>query len=166
MSLADFNIPESVIALIPESVARENDIIAINCSPDSLTIACPDESFGAIDEERIRFILNRPITWEIHTRPDIQSAINRHYGMSGGVENCEWEFRYRCPHRWQNFATTDDKMIRYCPVCARNVYLCADDASVIRHARLGHCIAKEDSFGLEMIGDVDVGKKYENYLDP
>lgn len=154
MSLVERNIPESVVNLIPESLARESDIIAVNCSSHFLTVACPNESFGPHQEEKILFILDRKIQWERHPRCDIQKTIDRHYGVSGGVENCEWRFRYQCPHRWRNFAITDDDMVRFCPVCSRNVYLCIDDAAVMLHANLGHCIAKDDGFGLELIGDV------------
>jgi hypothetical protein len=155
MSLLERNMPESVIELIPEAIARENNIIAVECSPEFVTIACPDESFGPLEEEKIRFVLDCPIRWEHHPRAEIQSAIDRHYDRAR-VENCAWKFRFQCPERWVNFATTNDDRVRFCSVCSRQVYLCSDDAEVVRHAKLGHCIARDDGIGCELIGDVEL----------
>ena len=153
MSLSD--IPESLVNLIPECIARENTVIAIGCSLDSITVACPDDSFGPSEQEKMQFILNRLVYWRHFPRAEICTAIDLHYVPSGGVENCGWKFRYQCPHRWRHFARTESESVRFCPICSRHVYLCTDDQDVIHYAQLGHCVAKMDGFGLELIGEVD-----------
>ena len=156
MSLAIRIIPESVIRLIPESVARENSVIALNCSADILTIAFPNDLPDWFEKDRIEFILNRPIRWIPYPHNDIQSAINRHYDVPAGIDNCSWTFKYECPHRWKSLATTDDNSIRFCPVCSRNVYLCHTDSDVAHHAQAGDCVAKIDGFGIELLGEVAI----------
>ena len=141
MKLANHNIPESIVLTVPESVARENAVMPVDLNRDFLTLACPNDNFGPVEEDRLHFILKRPLRWVRVARDDILASIQRHYGLSGGVDNCTWSFRYQCPHRWINFASTDDDVIRYCSVCQRNVHLCYDDDDVIRHASVGHCIA-------------------------
>ena len=156
MTLATRNIPESVIDLIPESLARENCVIALNCSPTIVTIAYPNDATDWYEQEKIESILGRSIRWVGYPSAEIQSAINRHYELSGGVESCHWKFRYRCPHRWRNFATTEDETVRFCPVCSRNVYLCASESEFNYHAQAGHCVAKIDGFDMELIGEVAI----------
>ena len=76
MSLS--GIPESLVNLIPESIARENTIMAIGCSPDSITVACPEDSFGPSEQEKLQFILKRLVYWQRFPRAAILAAIDRH----------------------------------------------------------------------------------------
>lgn len=156
MTLAVRNIPESVIGLIPESVARENCVIAIDCSVDLLTIAFPNDLPDWFEKDRIEVILDRPIRWVSYPHKDIQSALDRHYDVPAGIDNCSWTLKYQCPHRWRNLAKTDDGSIRFCPVCSRNVFLCHTESELTYHAQAGNCVAKSDGFDIEFLGEVAI----------
>ena len=74
-------IPPSVIELVPESVARENVVLPIELTGDTLTVAISDPmNYEVLD--KLRFILNKEIEVAVAPSDDIQTAINRHYGQS------------------------------------------------------------------------------------
>jgi len=154
-TLRDINLPKTIVDTIPESVARECTIIAVALSKNILTIACPDDSFGDRDQERVQYILERPISWLRLPRMEIVDAIQRHYVVDGAIQDCGWTMRFQCPQRWRDLALTDDDAVRYCNVCERKVHACYTDDAVTAHAALGHCVAIMDGFGgVELIGDV------------
>ena len=68
--------------LVPESVARENLVIPIEESDESLRVCLSDPSdFETID--KLQFILNRKIEIVLATPESITEAINRNYGQMG-----------------------------------------------------------------------------------
>jgi type IV pilus assembly protein PilB len=81
--LTALTVPAEVVALLPESVARENTIFALAESGGALRIATSDPT--DIDtQEKLRFILNREVEMALAPRDQIVEAINRHYGTSDG----------------------------------------------------------------------------------
>jgi type IV pilus assembly protein PilB len=83
VSLQDLAVPEEVVDLLPESVARENTIFPIGEAGGTLRIAtCDPTDMDA--QEKLRFILNREIEMALAVREQIVEAINRHYGLSDG----------------------------------------------------------------------------------
>ena len=83
VDLSKFEVPEEVIGLLPESVARENTIFPLAESGGTLRIAtCDPTDMDA--QEKLRFILNREIEMAIAPREQIVEAINRNYGLSDG----------------------------------------------------------------------------------
>ncbi len=83
VNLATTQVPEEVIGLLPESVARENTIFPLAESGGTLRIATSDPT-DMDAQEKLRFILNRDIEMAIAPREQIVEAINRHYGLSDG----------------------------------------------------------------------------------
>jgi type IV pilus assembly protein PilB len=83
VNLATTQVPEEVIGLLPESVARENTIFPLAESGGTLRIATSDPTDNDA-QEKLRFILNRDIEMAIVPREQIVEAINRHYGRSDG----------------------------------------------------------------------------------
>ena len=74
-------IPNSVIELVTESMARENIVIPIESDGDSVVIAMHNpNNIEVID--KLRFVLNREIRPVMAPLESIQGAINRHYGQS------------------------------------------------------------------------------------
>ncbi len=74
-------IPASVIALIPESVARENIVIPLGLDDERLRVAMMNANdLDVID--KLRFMVNRDIEPVGAPRESIQNAINRYYGGS------------------------------------------------------------------------------------
>ena len=83
VDLAEFKIPEEVIELVPESVARENAVLPLSEEDDTLKVIVSDpidiETF-----EKLRFILNRKVEIALAPREAILEAINRYYGQVEG----------------------------------------------------------------------------------
>ena len=81
VDLAAMEIPQSVIALIPESVARENIVIPITLVDERLRVAMSNAlDLDVID--KLRFMVNREIDPVVAPKEAIQTAINRFYGGS------------------------------------------------------------------------------------
>lgn len=81
VDLASMEIPQSVIALIPESVARENVVIPIAMVDERLRVAMSNAlDLDVID--KLRFMTNRDVDPVVAPKEAIQTAINRHYGGS------------------------------------------------------------------------------------
>jgi type IV pilus assembly protein PilB len=83
IDLAGLEVPQEVVSLLPESVARENTIFPVAESGSSLRVATCDPS-DLDTQEKLRFILNRDVELALAPREQIVEAINRHYGMSDG----------------------------------------------------------------------------------
>lgn len=86
MEFVDLNtirIPDEVIQLVPESVAREQNVLPIAEDGDALKVLISDPlAFETI--EKLRFILNRRIETALAPRQNIAEAINRYYGQVEG----------------------------------------------------------------------------------
>jgi type IV pilus assembly protein PilB len=74
-------IPNSVIELVTESMARENIVIPIESDGESVIVAMHNpNNIEVLD--KLRFVLNREIRPVMAPLESIQAAINRHYGQS------------------------------------------------------------------------------------
>lgn len=81
VDLEAMEIPQSVIALIPESVARENIVIPVTLVDERLRVAMSNAlDLDVID--KLRFMVNREIDPVVAPKEAIQTAINRFYGGS------------------------------------------------------------------------------------
>lgn len=83
VDLNEVTIPENVIELVPESVARENAILPYDEDDDSLRVIVSDP-FDIETIEKLRFILNRKVETVLAPRASIQENINRYYGQIEG----------------------------------------------------------------------------------
>ncbi len=83
VDLSAIKIPEHVVELVPEAVARENSVIPLMDEDDLLTVVVSDP-FDLETIEKLRFILNRRIETALSPRESIMGAINRHYGQVEG----------------------------------------------------------------------------------
>ena len=83
VDLAEVTIPDEVIELVPESVARENMVLPMSADGDRLKVIASDpmdiETF-----EKLRFILARTIEIALAPREAIVENINRYYGQIEG----------------------------------------------------------------------------------
>lgn len=81
--LDEVQIPETIIELMPESVARENVVLPIEEVDGRLKVLISDPS--DVDTlEKLRFILNRDVTPALAPKSQILEAINRMYGQVEG----------------------------------------------------------------------------------
>jgi len=83
VDLSKIEIPEVVIELMPEAVARENNVIPMAETDGGLKVLMSKP--GDVDTiEKLRFILNRDVTVALATRSSIALQINRMYGQVEG----------------------------------------------------------------------------------
>ena len=83
VDLNEITIPEQIIELIPESVARENVILPLGEEGDALKVIVWDP-FDIETIEKLRFILNRRVETALAPREGILESINRYYGLIEG----------------------------------------------------------------------------------
>jgi len=83
VNLDDATIDEEIDQLIPESIARENNIMPISSTIAGLKIGIANPAdFQTI--EKLRFILNRTIHAVVASSTAIQACISKHYGQVEG----------------------------------------------------------------------------------
>ncbi len=83
VDLQSTRIPDHVIQLVPESVARENNIIPVSEEDDTIKVLVTDP-FDIETIEKLRFILNRKVDTALAPQEQIMEAINRYYGQVEG----------------------------------------------------------------------------------
>ncbi|MBC8356024.1 MAG: type II/IV secretion system protein [Planctomycetes bacterium] len=83
VDLSEVSIPENIIELVPESVARENGILPMSDDEDALVVLMSDP-LDIETIEKLRFILNRRVDVALAPDEAIQEAINRYYGQVEG----------------------------------------------------------------------------------
>jgi len=83
VDLTTIRIPDHVIQLVPESVARENKIIPISDEDETIKVLVSDP-FDIETIEKLRFILNRKVETALAPPEHIQEAINKYYGQVEG----------------------------------------------------------------------------------
>jgi type IV pilus assembly protein PilB len=81
VNLSDLQIPQSIIEMVPESVARENVIIPLSHENSVLKIVVHDPGdYETI--QKLQFILNKDIQPVLAPKEQIVEAINKHYGQT------------------------------------------------------------------------------------
>src|SRR4051812_35625601 len=83
VDLTEVTIPEAIIELVPESVARENAILPLAEEDDALKVIVSDP-YDIDTVEKLRFILNRRIEIALAPRDKILEAINKYYSQIEG----------------------------------------------------------------------------------
>jgi uncharacterized protein (TIGR02996 family) len=69
------------------------------------------------------------------------------------IENCDLQFRFECPQKWERLQPTENASVRYCNACARQVYYCHSVEEARSYAQCGECVAV-DSTLVRRPGDV------------
>jgi type IV pilus assembly protein PilB len=83
VDLRSVQIPEDVIELVPESVARENTVIPFESKDGALRVLLADP-FDLETVDKLRFILNQKIETALAPKSAITAAINKYYGQAEG----------------------------------------------------------------------------------
>ncbi len=73
--------PPAVLALVPESVARENLVLPLRLDGETLWVAAADPTDLSV-ADKLTFILNKKVRLVGYPRAGINAAINRHYGRT------------------------------------------------------------------------------------
>ncbi len=81
VDLTEKTIPQTVVEMVPESVARENLVFPLSIEGNTLRISMSDPTdFDTVT--KLQFILNKDINPVLAPKEQIIEAINRHYGQS------------------------------------------------------------------------------------
>jgi type IV pilus assembly protein PilB len=81
IDLSDKTIPQTIVEMVPESVARENLVFPLSIEGNNLKISMSDPTdFDTVT--KLQFILNKDIIPVLAPKEQIIEAINRHYGQS------------------------------------------------------------------------------------
>lgn len=83
VDLRSHTIADEIIELVPESVARENEVIPFSNEDGALRVLLADP-FNLETIEKLRFILNQKIETALAPRTAILAAINKYYGQVEG----------------------------------------------------------------------------------
>lgn len=115
------------IELVPESVARENTVLPFKVNGPELTILVSDPS-DLETIEKLRFILNRPVSVAVETKEAIESALNQYYGQIEGesADSMLQEFTDTAI----DFTETDDLVIDEYDDCISALDLDAGDSGI------------------------------------
>jgi hypothetical protein len=77
----NLNPPRAVLELVPESVARENQILPLTLDGETLTCAAA-RPHDILAQDKLSFILNKRVRFVPAPREAIRAAIDRHYGRT------------------------------------------------------------------------------------
>jgi type IV pilus assembly protein PilB len=81
VNLIDLTVPQSVIEMVPESVARENRVLPMSVDGNVLKIITSEpDNYDVL--QKLQFILNKDVQPVLADREQIVAAINRHYGQT------------------------------------------------------------------------------------
>jgi type IV pilus assembly protein PilB len=81
VNVKDVQIPQNVVELVPESVARENCVLPFAEDDNGLRVLIADPN-DVETLDKLRFILDRRISIALAPREAIREAINRYYGQT------------------------------------------------------------------------------------
>ncbi len=60
------------------------------------------------------------------------------------IRTCPVRMKFSCPRTWEGLRPTANPDVRHCAHCNEDVHFCRTDEETLRHARAGHCIAREE----------------------
>ncbi|MCX7887141.1 MAG: type II secretion system ATPase GspE [Verrucomicrobiae bacterium] len=84
ISLADYTIPDEVLAMVPRDVARRYKILPVAKHDRTLTVAISDPTdVETIDS--LRYILKVNVEPVVATKAEIEAALKRYYGGTDGT---------------------------------------------------------------------------------
>ena len=63
------------------------------------------------------------------------------------IQDC---FEFLCPEQWSELEKTDQKGVKHCSVCDRNVYKAANMVQLLQFGKEGKCAAYFESEGITM----------------
>ena len=79
ISLRDLEPPPEVIKSVPGSIARMYNVIPLEASPQSVTLATFDLLSPEVVDE-LQFVLTRDVSFKVASQEDIKVAVARYYG--------------------------------------------------------------------------------------
>jgi hypothetical protein len=152
------SIPETVIGLVPESVACELCVLPFRVDGTSLWVYCGlDPAVSDEERDRLSFILNREVKYVPVDASLLQEAIKERYlpWHEATITNCQPRFRFQCPKSWSSLEPTADTHVRYCLECQCDVHWCENDTVAQVMGRQGKCVALANREYVESLGIIE-----------
>ena len=81
------------------------------------------------------------------------------------IENCEYRFDFKCPLTWESLELTENRDVRFCKSCIRNVYQCKTKEDFIYHSKAGHCISIQP-FDDDPLDNIDRSERLMGFPAP
>ena len=72
------------------------------------------------------------------------------------IENCNVEFEFQCPKRWEGLRATGEPAVRFCETCRKNVHYCETIQEARLHAENDECVAVDCAIPRQP-GDLEIG---------
>ncbi|GAB4142420.1 MAG: hypothetical protein Tsb009_12740 [Planctomycetaceae bacterium] len=158
--LQKLEIKPEVLELVPMSVALRDAVLPVSIESTAIYLILPaglsDRDLFEL-EEKLAFLLNRSISFDLADRDELEKAIDFHYSFAfASIQNCEHSFKYRCPKIWLKLEPTSVPNERWCPTCEKTVTFCFTEEDLKRLSIKGECVAfNEDSESCETLGLLD-----------
>lgn len=144
------------LACVPESVARENLVLATIKDSGGIRFIVPQDCDLGELETKLTFIFAMPVELDTADRDCLKATIDFYYtAMFAEIENCPPRFSVECPKRWLELKETDEKSVRFCEVCKSRVYRCETRADVNINAGMGRCVAYEEPGAVDTLGLIE-----------
>ncbi len=87
IDLSENQIDVSAVALVPEPVARRNNVIPVKIDEDGRLVLAMADPSNVLAADDIRALTKRDVKAVVATRADVVAAINRHYRLDGAAES-------------------------------------------------------------------------------
>ena len=81
------------------------------------------------------------------------------------IQDC---FEFQCPERWSILEKTDQKGLKHCTVCDRNVHKSANKAQLLQFGKKGKCAAYFESEGIimgEVVPSISIKTAFKGLAD-
>jgi hypothetical protein len=117
----------TALKMVPESIARGSDVLAVDFHEGELRLILPELSTQ--DEQRLidklNFVLETTISWDVASVDHLRPMIDFYYtAIYSQIQNCDAAFVGSCPNMWIELEPTHDVNVRHCDVCQQNVTFC------------------------------------------
>jgi hypothetical protein len=151
----DMPISDALLDLVPRALVFECTIFPAADDGHSLTLLCCSDNPDLQHEEtdRIEFLINRKVKWLPVERDLLERLIYNRFPLAHAeIQNCEPEFRFKCPKTWESLTETDNAKNRMCTECGRPVTWTDDAREAQRLGAAGECVAFSDARAAETLG--------------
>jgi hypothetical protein len=145
--LAALTIDPAAIGRVPESVARSCCVLPVAFQNGRLHLILPNtvDDPGDSTLDRLNMVLESEFTYDTAPRDQLHRFVDlHHWAAYSEIENCDVHFRFKCPKQWADLQPTNDKLVRHCDVCEKDVFYCYTKDELQERASKNQCVAFND----------------------
>lgn len=140
-------IQQTLIDVLTEHMARKYLVLPLSDDGQRLTLFCPSDIDSAYYRRRVSREFNREIDCIPVARDILLEAIDQCFAS---IDNCVFEFHFKCPKTWNSLNRTNNDRIRHCSTCQSEVYWCDSRFEAKSLAKEGKCIALKEIGGVAL----------------